>query len=191
VTSASTSVDPLWVCLGVREAERRSPRHARDHPALDAVVSAQRLDVVDEVRRCVGTQIGIRIARQGAAAPRPALVEQHGAVRRRMEERSMPRGAAGTGSAVQEERRFRARITAAFPVHAMPVADPEHAGLIGLSCWQTGVHSTQDAFGPLSFSEPAILAQTLSHRMERCARALASQPQLHHAQPFRSACAAT
>ena len=57
------------------------PRAAEHEPPVDAEVLAEPLDVGEQVRRGVGRQVGVRLARVRRAAPAPPLVEQDHAVR--------------------------------------------------------------------------------------------------------------
>jgi hypothetical protein len=56
--------------------------------------ATQRFDVGNEVRGGVGAEIGARITRQGPAAARPPLVEQHNPVNVGIEESPLARSTA-------------------------------------------------------------------------------------------------
>ena len=88
----------LRVRLGVGERQRAAPRAAEDLPPLDAEVLAQRLDVGDQVPRRVVDERRVRRALAAAA-----LVEEHDAVRRGIEEAPVARLGAEAGAAVQED----------------------------------------------------------------------------------------
>ena len=112
----------LRMVLGVGERERRSPRAAEDDPALDAQVLAQALDVGHEVGRGVGLEAAQRRRAAGAA-----LVVDHDAVVRRVEELAVHRARTRAGAAVQEDDRHAVGIAAFFPVHAVPAVEVEEA----------------------------------------------------------------
>lgn len=89
--SQHEGLDPPGVRLGVGQGERRPPRQAEDHPALDPEELPQGFDIGNQVGRGVGAQIGAGFTRQGPTAPCPALIEQHGTVAFRIEEAPLPR----------------------------------------------------------------------------------------------------
>ncbi len=112
--------------FAVGERERAAPRAAEHQPAFDAEMRAQRLDVGDEMRRGVVAQFA-----QGRGAPGAALVENHDAVMRGIEEAPVSRRGAGAGTAVEKQHRRPARITRLLPVHAVHAVEIEHAGVVG------------------------------------------------------------
>jgi len=76
------------------------------------MVLAQPLDISNKVRSGVGAQIHVG---QRPTAPGPSLVEQHNAVSTRIEEPTLARRAARTGSAMQKS------------VAALPPGLPQHS----------------------------------------------------------------
>lgn len=107
--------------LRVGQAQRDAPGHPYYHPPVDAEVLAQPFDVVDEVRRGVGREIGGGLARQRPAAPTPALVEEDRPERGRVEEPAHARSAAGPGPAVETDGRHAVGAADRLPVQAMAV----------------------------------------------------------------------
>ena len=77
-------IDPIGVWR--RPARACSPRTGQDGPPIDAAQLAESLDVGNQMRCRIGTEIGIGIACQRPAAARAALVEQHRVVKARVEE---------------------------------------------------------------------------------------------------------
>src|SRR5437867_5023499 len=74
------TLDPLGVCLAVREGERAAPASTEDDPPVDAGVLTKPLDVCDEVPGRVLPQLGV-----GRAPPASPLIEQDHAPLPRME----------------------------------------------------------------------------------------------------------
>jgi len=124
--------DRLGVALCVRERERRPPRPAEHLPPLDPEVPAQQLDVGDEVPRRVETQVGLGRAHVRRRAAAAALVEQHDPVALRVEEPPLPRRRPAPRTAVQEHHRLALGVAGLLPIHALPVAGEEEAGLVRL-----------------------------------------------------------
>ena len=120
----------LRVRLGVGERERRAPRAAEHLPALDAEVLAQRLDVGDEVPGRVVVEARVRRALAAAA-----LVEQHDAVARRIEEAAHLRVGPAARPAVQEHRRLAVRVAALLEVELVDVGDAQKARAVRFDRW--------------------------------------------------------
>jgi hypothetical protein len=66
------------------------------------------------------------------AATAPALVEEDDAVPLRIEEAPVSFPGARARSAVHDERGLPCRVAADLPVHLVPVAHVEEAGVVGL-----------------------------------------------------------
>src|SRR5215213_6937908 len=116
----------------IGQAESRAPRNPQNGPALEAVQAAQSFDVGQEMRGRVAGEVGAGLARQGAASPRPALVEQDDPVRVRIKVAARTRGEADPGPAVKVESRQASRISAALPVHPVPITRVEIAAVVRL-----------------------------------------------------------
>ena len=93
---------------------------------------AQPFDVGYQVRGGVGGERGVRIGGVRGAAPASALVEQHDAVRRRVEQPAPEGSRAGSRPAVQDDGGLALRVSAGLPVHAVAVADVQRAVLVRL-----------------------------------------------------------
>ena len=109
--------------LRVRERERRAPRSAEQHPALDAEVRAQLLEVGDQRPGRVVDDPG-----GGRRAAGAALVEEHDAPERGIEEAAVVRQAAAARPAVQEHDRRPVADAAFLPVQRVPAVDRQPAG---------------------------------------------------------------
>ena len=94
-------------------------------------MGAQGLHVGDEVAGGVGRQIGT-VGDVGPGPSAVALVEQHDAVARGIEEASLVRRGPAAGTTVDEDRRFAVGISRGLPVDLLAVADVEVAGGVGL-----------------------------------------------------------
>ena len=125
--------------LRIGERERRAPGAAEQLPALDAEVLAQPLHVLDQMPGGVVDQAGVRTALAAAA-----LVEEHDAVARRVEETPHPRVGAAARAAVQEHHRFAARVAAFLPVDLVQRRDAQHAAAVRVD---RGVEAAQRAGG--------------------------------------------
>jgi hypothetical protein len=109
--------------------------HAEDQPAVDPELSTQELDVLDQVGCGVGLEVGGGV---GGVRPAPltvALIEQHEAVRARIEESPMPRRAARARAAVQHHGRLPTWVAAGLPVEGISVAHVQHAVGVRLDLW--------------------------------------------------------
>jgi hypothetical protein len=113
--------------LRVREGQRASPRAAEHEPALDAEALAQPLGIGDEMPRRVGLERGVR-----RAAAASALIEQHDAIARGVEESPVVGGTTAAGPAVKKERGVPLGIAAHFPVHVVAIADGQPAVFVRL-----------------------------------------------------------
>ena len=116
--------------LRVGEPERRAPRAAEHQPALDAEVLAQLLHVRDQVPGGVVDQTGVRPAASAAA-----LIEQHDAIRVRIEKAPGAIVAAGAGAAVHEDRRLALGVAAFLVVDLVHRRHAQHAALVRLDRW--------------------------------------------------------
>ena len=76
----------MGMSLGIGQAKCGAPGQAEDDPAIDAEHHAQHLNIGDQMSGCVGIEAGVGTTRQWPTAPRPALVEQYGAIKARIEE---------------------------------------------------------------------------------------------------------
>ena len=121
--------DALGMRLGVRQRERAPPRSAEDLPPIDAEVVAQALHVGDEMPRGVGREVGPGLARVRDRESAAALVEQHDAVPRGVEEPAVHGRRAGPRSAVQEHHGLALAVARDLPVDVLSVPHVEHARL--------------------------------------------------------------
>ena len=81
----------------------------------------------------VGDEVGWRVVGDLAERRRSAgaaLIENHDPPIFRIEKPPMHRRRAGTGAAVQKQRRDAARITRLLPIHRMPRIEPQSARAI-------------------------------------------------------------
>ena len=131
--------DAVRMAFGVGQGQRAAPRSAKHQPAVDLQVPAQRLHVIDELPGGVALQVGRRATGVRRASSTAALIEQHDAIRRRIEQSAMPRRAAGTGPAVHHQRRLATRIAARLPVDADAVANIQFPVLIRLDGGEKGL----------------------------------------------------
>ena len=118
--------------FGVREGRVCCPTSRPTRASARLEVGSQELDIRDEVLRRVRRQVDVGLARVRRAATTVALIEQDDAVLIGIEERAVPRCAAGAGSAVKDERGAAVRVAAGLPIHLVAVTDREHAGVVGL-----------------------------------------------------------
>src|SRR5262249_42128404 len=118
----------LRMSFRVREGERRAPRAAEDEPALDVEELAQPLHVLDEVPRRVVDERCMR-----AAPPAATLIEKHYTIAFRIEEASRARIAAGSGSAVHEDRGLAFRVAVFFVVDLVLGRHPKHPARVRLA----------------------------------------------------------
>src|SRR6185312_6368275 len=93
---------------------------------------SQALDVAEDAVGGVGREVDARVAGVWQAAAGVALVEEHDAEARRVEQPPHARRAAGAGTAVQHERRLTLGIAAGLPIDAVALADLEQARRVGL-----------------------------------------------------------
>src|SRR5579863_7534599 len=114
--------DALGIGLRVGERQGAAPGPSKYQPALYPQVSAQSLDVGDQVPGRILDQACAR-----AAAPAASLIEHHDAIVSRVEELARALVGAGAGPAVQEHGRFAGRIAALFIVDLMHVRDAQVA----------------------------------------------------------------
>ena len=111
--------------LGVREPQRRPPRATEHEPALEAELLAQPLDVADQVRGRVDRQVDAVVGRIRRAVAAAALIEEHDAIRTRVEEPPPARRAARSRSPVQHDRGLRRAVAVHLPVDQLAIADVE------------------------------------------------------------------
>ena len=90
------------------------------------------LDVRDEVWCRVAREIDVGLGGVRRAPSAPALIEEHDAIRRGVEEPRMPGRAPGARTAVEHHGRFAERVAARLPIHAVAVADVEHPVPVGI-----------------------------------------------------------
>lgn len=95
-------------------------------------MTAEALDVGDQVVGGVGGQVDIRGACMGRAATAVALNVEDDPVAVGIEEAAVPRGAAGAGAAVEDEGGLALGVAAGPPIQDMSVADVESAAVVGL-----------------------------------------------------------
>jgi hypothetical protein len=115
------------VLFGVCQRQRASPGAAKYLPLIYLQRRPQDFDIVDQVPGRIVIETCVR--RAPAAA---ALIEQHDPVDIRIEEPPHIGVATAAGTAVEEYHRLAVRIAAFLVIHAMAVADIEHAGAIRL-----------------------------------------------------------
>jgi hypothetical protein len=96
----------------------------------------QRLDICEQMDCRVGGEVNVKIARMRRASSTSALVEQNDPIAVRVKELPPARGAAGTRSATEDERRLSSGGTARFSINLMSIADIEHAAIV---CYNVGV----------------------------------------------------
>jgi hypothetical protein len=75
------------------------------------------------------------------AASAVALVEQHDAINAWIEQPAMPRRTSRAGATVQNDGWLAVRIAAGFPVHAVAIANLEHAAVVRFDRWIQVRHS--------------------------------------------------
>lgn len=131
------------VRLGVREPERAAPRAAEDLPLVDGKMLANALHVGDEIPRGVGLQASVR--RASAAA---TLIEQHDAVRLRIEEATLLRVRSTAGAAVDENDGLALRVPRLFDVDFVHVGDAEAVRPVG---FDLGVKGASGGLGHAAF----------------------------------------
>jgi hypothetical protein len=102
-------------------------------------VGAESLDVVDQVIGRVRRQIHGGITGMWGTPPGPALVEEHDAIRRRIEKATHSWRASRTRTSVQHERRLATWVPARLPVEGIAFPDIEHSGRIWLEM-RIGAH---------------------------------------------------
>src|SRR6185437_11425007 len=85
------------------------------------------LDIGDQMRRGVVDQFG-----EWCGLPAPALVEQHDAVARRIEEAEVVRGQTGTRAAMQEHYRQAGRVAAFLHMQGVQRIDRQTPGPVRL-----------------------------------------------------------
>ena len=73
-----------------------------------------------------------RLTRVWPAPAAVALIEQHHARGRRIEQPPVPTGAPRPGTAVHDDRGTAVRVATGLPIHLVAVTDREHAGVVGL-----------------------------------------------------------
>src|SRR5204863_10018340 len=98
--------------FAISERQCRTPGAAENEPLLDAEMLAQLLHVSDQMRCGVVAYFAERRRSPGAA-----LIEDHDAVVRRIEEPTVIGGTAGTGSAMEKDDGYTMRIARLFPIH--------------------------------------------------------------------------
>src|ERR1019366_210831 len=101
-----------------------------DQPSLDLQVAAESLDVVNQVIGRVRRQIHGGITGVWGTSPGPALVEEHHAIRRRIEEATHSWRASRARTPVQHKDRLATRVPARLPVEGIALPDIEHSGRI-------------------------------------------------------------
>jgi hypothetical protein len=127
--------DPIGVRFGVGQGQGAAPRSAEDQPTVDVQVFAKQLDVRDEVLGSVAGQIDVGLACVRRAPSAAALIEQHDAIRDRIEQPAVPPRASRPRATVDHNRRLAARVAARLPVHSVAVTDLQHSVLVWLDLW--------------------------------------------------------
>jgi hypothetical protein len=148
--------------LSISQAKCGAPGEADGDPANDTEHHAQPLNIGDQMSGCVSVEAGVGTTRQRPAAPRPALVEEYGAIKARIEEAPLTCRAARARTTVQKKCRGAHRISAALPINFMPVAHVEQTTVVGFysgelhrhiraPCFQvrSNLHGGSSACGPL------------------------------------------
>src|SRR3569623_2066749 len=121
--------------LGIDQTERRTPGTAEYHPAFDAELGTDALQVGDEKQRGVNNELRMR-----GGAPGAALIEQHDAIDVGIEETAMIGFAAGTGAAVHEHHRQAFGVAALLDVESMDLVDLEAVRGVRLDIRIKGQH---------------------------------------------------
>src|SRR5690606_6049724 len=145
------------------DRKRGPPRAAEHQPALDAQVSAQALDVLDQLARGVGVTVAARRAASAAA-----LVEQYDVEAGRVEELALARAAATARSAMQEEDRQAVGSAAALEVQTVGVADLEQAmreGRRGREEQGVGRHGVGEMLGMDGIRAGARVARVMASEL--------------------------
>src|SRR3984957_16532905 len=112
--------------------------HAAQQPLLHAQVLAQLLHIPEQVPGSVQGHVYRRVARMWQAAIAVALVEQDDPELLRVERPPAAPRAPTPRAAVHDQRRHPIGVPAGLPVHEVPVARVQQAGLIGLDIWVRG-----------------------------------------------------
>ena len=112
------AADAGRVRLRIGQRQRRAPRAADDHPALDAELLADRLHIRDQMRQRI-----VLAASLGAASPGAALIEQHRMEALGIEQPAVIGLAAAAGSAVQIDGGNAVGAADGFDVDFVAVAD--------------------------------------------------------------------
>src|SRR5262245_8707752 len=66
--------------VGVGQSEGRTPGQTHNGPAINFVQLAQRFDVRNQMGRCIGTEVRVRLICQRSTAARSSLIEQYSAI---------------------------------------------------------------------------------------------------------------
>ena len=119
--------DTLGMLLGVGQGQRAAPAATEHLPALELQMLAELLDVGDQIPRRVLRDLGVRRALTAAA-----LIEDHDAVARRIEEPAHRGTLAAAGSAMQEHDRFAIRSPRLLIRDLVQRRDLEAARFVGL-----------------------------------------------------------
>ena len=113
----------LGMRLRIGQRQGRPPRTAENDPASDAEICPQPFDIGDEMRSGVVRQRAERTRPPGAA-----LVEDHDAVMRRVEEPPVARLRSRARPAMQEHDGRAVGPPALLPIHDVPAAERQTPG---------------------------------------------------------------
>src|SRR5262245_40021602 len=109
--------------FGIGDRKRRAPGAAEHHPAIEAEVAAQLLEVGDQMQRRIICDLAEGLRTTGAA-----LVEDDDVIVVGIEEATMHRAGAGPRPAMEEYHRRALRIAALLVVNLVRSANRQIAG---------------------------------------------------------------
>ncbi len=160
--------------FAIGERKRAAPRPSEDGPLVDAEMRTQLLHVGDQVRGGIAGEFTVWTRAAGTA-----LVEDHDAIVRRIEEAPVHRARAGARSAVHEHHWHAVVVSRYLPVHLVVLVQPEIAGMMwlyvrikfGADSWGGMVH----AIGPGGRSSNHEICNSVESRADASRATLSSE----------------
>src|SRR5450759_5418505 len=151
--------DAVGMPLGIRDAERRTPRAAEHEPLLDPEMGPDALGVLHEIPRRVLAQLAER-----RRLSRPALVEEDDPPESGVEKAAVERRDAGPGTAVKKDDRRTGRISRLLDVQLVDLRNAQARGAIRLEVRKKCSHPRIMSEKESDHSDASRLPQTARPR---------------------------
>ena len=126
--------------FGISERQGRSPGPSKHQPPLNTEIPSQQLDICKQMGRRVGGEVNAWVARVRRTSSASALIELHDPIDVGVKVPPPACRAAGTRSAMEDERGLASGIAARLPIDLVPVTDIEHAMIVWFYIWVQFAH---------------------------------------------------